>query len=135
MIFKGNLMTAPSALRTALLAFVTAGCIPAAARTENVLYRFQGGADGSQPAAGLIADKAGNLYGTTTTVGTSGFGTVYELSPPATPGGAWTQTTLYSFQGFLTGSDGANPQSPLLMDENGNLYGTTAAGGDSTYDF
>jgi uncharacterized repeat protein (TIGR03803 family) len=134
MMFKGNLMTAPLALRTALLALVAAGCIPGAAQTETVLYDFQGGADGSQPAAGVIADKEGNLYGTTTTVGATGFGTVYELSPPATPGGVWTQTTVYSFQGFLAGDDGANPQAPLIMDEEGNLYGTTSQGGNATID-
>jgi uncharacterized repeat protein (TIGR03803 family) len=132
MKLKGRWITAPSAPMTTLLAFLAAG-IPAAAQTENLLYIFQGGADGGQPAAGLVADEAGNLYGTTTTNGAGGFGTVYELSPPMTSGGSWTQTTLYSFQGFLPNpADGANPQSALVMDEQGNLYGTTASGGNST---
>ncbi len=129
-----RIMTAAVGPITLALAFVAAGCFPTAAQTETVLYDFQGGADGSQPAAGLVADKAGNLYGTTTTVGMYGFGTVFELSPPANPGGAWTQTTLYSFQGFLAGDDGATPEGPVTLDEEGNLYGTTYGGGDSTYD-
>ena len=93
-----------------------------------MLYRFQGAPDGAQPWSGLIADKHGNLFGTTNLGGTgscsSGCGTVFELSPQGKT--AWTETTLYSFQG---GSDGADPDAALVMDGNGNLYGITADGG------
>jgi hypothetical protein len=104
---------------------------PAFAAKEQALYSFQGGSDGAQPFAAMIADKAGNLYGTTNAGGgssscTSGCGTVFELSPPPKGGKAWTETVLHSFQG---GSDGANPEAPLVADNNGDLYGTTMEGG------
>ena len=95
--------------------------------TETVLYSFSGAADGGAPYAGLIFDGSGNLYGNTEYGGVSGAGTVFELAPPATPGGAWTETVLHSF----TGADGARPYfgTHLLFDANGNLYGQTDEGG------
>lgn len=94
---------------------------------ETVLYRFTGGNDGSFPLAGLVADSAGNLYGTTTSAGDlscsiffdTGCGTVFKISSDG------TETTLYTFNG----SDGAMPESGLLRDAAGNLYGTTFDGG------
>jgi uncharacterized repeat protein (TIGR03803 family) len=71
----------------------------------------------------LIADSAGNLYGTTTQGGASGNGVVFKLSP----GG--TETVLYSFTGGS--SDGAFPIAGLLADGAGNLYGMTGSGGTS----
>lgn len=105
---------------------------------ERVLYSFEGrgnggvnGQDGSAPAAGLIADAAGNLYGTTSTGGSSGncyggCGAVFQLIPPSVRGDAWTENILYNFQG---GSDGWMPLANLTLDSAGNLYGTTALGG------
>lgn len=93
---------------------------------ETVLYNFTGGSDGLQPFGGLIVDSAGNLYGTTYRGGASDDGTVYQMTPPAQQGGAWTETVLYSFAG---GSDGMGPQSDLIFDAAGNLYGTTDNGG------
>jgi uncharacterized repeat protein (TIGR03803 family) len=90
---------------------------------EKVLHSFNGG-DGANPAAGLIFDAAGNLYGTTTGGGTSGYGTVFELTPMG--GGGWTETILYSFG---NGTDGAIPYAGLIFDAAGNLYGTTFGGG------
>jgi uncharacterized repeat protein (TIGR03803 family) len=87
--------------------------------TYTVLFNFAG-LGGSLPNAGVIADAAGNLYGTTFQGGTHGYGTVYEL--PATGG----ETVLYSFTG---GSDGALPYAPLIRDAGGNLYGTAGQGG------
>jgi uncharacterized repeat protein (TIGR03803 family) len=107
------------------LTLTTAASIPAAAQSESVLYSFQGGWDGAQPVAGLI-DKAGNLFGTTGFGGAADAGTVFQLTPPTTPGGSWTETVLYSFQG---GTDGFFPYSVLVTDPAGNLYGTTLAGG------
>ena len=76
---------------------------------------------------GLILDSLGNLYGATVAGGTSknctgGCGVVFELSNNS---GKWTETVLRS----LSGSDGANPIAPLLMDANGDLYGTASNGG------
>jgi uncharacterized repeat protein (TIGR03803 family) len=98
--------------------------------TETTLYAFLGGIDGASPAAGLIFDKTGNLYGTTADGGAAGCnsgygcGTVFELTPNGS--GGWTKATLYSFQGA---SDGAYPFSGVIFDQTGHLYGTTAEGG------
>jgi uncharacterized repeat protein (TIGR03803 family) len=100
---------------------------PSTAWTETVLYSFSGGNDGGLPGTGVIFDAAGNLYGTTLQGGASGVGTVFELSPPATPGGAWTESVLYAFLGGTT--DGAKPFTGLAWDSSGNLYGTTYQGG------
>src|SRR5580698_10081618 len=107
---------------------------PGGAWTENVLYSFSG-IDGQNPYAGLIFDRKGNLYGTTGYGGPltcdrnrQGCGNVFELSPPAQPGGAWSETVLYNFTGRKVGY-GLYPFSTLIMDGLGNLYGTTVQGG------
>ena len=86
------------------------------------MYSFTGGADGAYPWAGVTFDTVGNLYGT---VSGARFptlnGSVFKLTPNLQ--GSWTESVLYSFQG---GSDGAFPQSDLIFDAAGNLYGTTA---------
>ena len=89
-----------------------------------MLYSFAGGSDGYWPESGLVADSAGNFYGTTANGGANGFGTVYELSP----GGV--KTILYAFAGYYNG-DGQTPSSGLVRDAVGNLYGTTSGGGTS----
>jgi len=106
--------------------------------TETVLYEFcvAGGLcpDGEQPEAGLVFDPAGNLFGTTYVGGTTQLygGTVFELSPPQLPGGAWTFATIYNFCSVVNCQiclDGMNPHSQLALDAAGDLYGTTTAGG------
>ncbi len=147
---------------------------------QTVLYTFQGGGDGKYPAAGVIFDQAGNLYGASAAGGQNGGGTVFELtastgwtfnllyslsgSMPYADGvlysmimdsagnlygttyengaynlgnvfkltrgsGGWTYTSLHDFTG---GSDGAYPVGSLTMDSNGNLYGATEAGGNTS---
>jgi uncharacterized repeat protein (TIGR03803 family) len=98
----------------------------AAGSTEKVLYNFTSFPHGESPQANLIADTAGNLYGTTYTGGAYQLGTVFKLTRGAK---GWTQTVLYSFKG---GSDGQYPLSSLVFDAVGNLYGTTGSGGTST---
>jgi len=93
---------------------------------EKVVYSFQGSPDGYYPWASLVADSAGNLYGTTESGG-SNYGTVFELTPPATAGGTWTEQVLHAFQN--DSSDGKYPTGTLVFDKQGNLYGTTQAGG------
>jgi uncharacterized repeat protein (TIGR03803 family) len=66
--------------------------------TETVLYMFGSNPnDGGWPVAGMIFDKQGNLYGTTTGGGVYGNGIVFELSPPTSGSTAWTETILYNF--------------------------------------
>jgi uncharacterized repeat protein (TIGR03803 family) len=89
---------------------------------ETVLYSFtNSGGDGGYPAAGLVMDKAGNLYGTTLRGGTYDYGTVFELDASG------NETVLHSFTN--SAGDGALPHAGLLIDKKGNLYGTTEAGG------
>ena len=104
--------------------------------TYKILYSFKGGKDGYLPTGDLVFDASGNLYGATDYGGGKGTtcdpvyqfcGTVFELSPPKTKGGQWTEKVLHSFAG---GTDGANPNGGLILDGKGVIYGTTAAGGD-----
>jgi uncharacterized repeat protein (TIGR03803 family) len=88
----------------------------------KVLYRFSGHQDGGNPEASVVQDKAGNFYGTTTEGGEFRYGTVFKLDPTG------KLTVLYSFTG---GSDGFMPTTDLLLGKDGNLYGTTYAGGSS----
>ena len=94
--------------------------------TEKVLYTFTG-SDGANPQAGLVRDSSGNLYGTTSNGGAYGLGTVFEL---VNSSGSFTEKVLYSFG--ATVADGAMPIAGLLIDNSGNLYGTTMMGGSVT---
>jgi uncharacterized repeat protein (TIGR03803 family) len=118
-----------------LLAVALTLAAPASAEwKEKVLYRFQGGIDGATPTGAVVFDKAGNIYGATGDGGASTCdspgqcGTVYQLAPPVTKGEAWTETVLYIFKGH-TQNDGATPEGGLVIDQAGNLYGTTGYGG------
>jgi uncharacterized repeat protein (TIGR03803 family) len=89
---------------------------------ETVLLSFTGSADGSHPLGGLLMDSLGNFYGTTSAGGAGNVGTVFKLDPTG------HETVLHAFAG-KTGGDGANPHDTLVMDNAGNLYGTTLSGG------
>jgi uncharacterized repeat protein (TIGR03803 family) len=93
----------------------------------KTLHSFNNnGTDGYQPIAGLAIDAAGNLYGTTSSGGTYGWGTAFKLKPST--GDAWIETILHSFN--LNGADGYKPSTSLVLDPAGtHLYGTTAQGG------
>jgi uncharacterized repeat protein (TIGR03803 family) len=93
--------------------------------TEKVLHNFGSGMDGQRPLAGLIFDAAGNLYGATSEGGSHDFsGTVFEMTPDGS--GGWREKILHNFG---SGKDGAGPESDLIFDGNGNLYGITVGGG------
>ncbi len=98
--------------------------------TETVIYNFLDGADGGWPISGVIAGKKGLLYGTAFIGGDSGNGVVFQLAPPASAGGAWTEKVVHAFQG---GNDGRDPDTPLVRDKNGALYGATYQ--DGQYEF
>lgn len=107
----------------------SAQAIPASAATLTNLYSFcsqENCTDGAAPEGGLIMDGSGNLYGTTALGGQYNHGTVFELSPE---GSTWSYTVLYSFCAEDNCLDGDDPLSPLVVDVNGNLYGTTHFGG------
>jgi len=103
--------------------------------TETVLYSFPTAKQGYLPNGDLVFDGAGNLYGATQYGGghgttCNGFyqycGAVFELSPPKTKGGKWTEKVLHGFKG---GTDGANPNGGLVLDGKGGVYGTSYEGG------
>jgi uncharacterized repeat protein (TIGR03803 family) len=91
----------------------------------TTIYSFHSRSDGFAPYGGLIFDSSGNLYGTAQTGGAGGGGTVFKLSPGA--GGSWSETTIYAFKEI--DNDAFFPNSSLILDGEGNLYGTTAGGG------
>jgi uncharacterized repeat protein (TIGR03803 family) len=98
--------------------------------TEKVLHSFAGGTDGANPNGYLVLDGSGTVYGLTFSGGNQSchcYGTAFELKPPNTRGGAWTEQLLHSFD--RTTSDGGNPVAGLVFDSEGNLYGTTLNGG------
>jgi uncharacterized repeat protein (TIGR03803 family) len=89
---------------------------------ETILYNFTGGPDGGEPFGGVVADKGGNLYGSTYFGGMLNFGTVFKVDSYG------NETVLHSFTGA---PDGKSPTGGLVLDQGGNLYGTTSAGGTS----
>jgi hypothetical protein len=118
----------PSSLVLTALALV-ASCAGA-----QTVHTFSGGADGAFPVAGLAAGKNGVFYGTTVAGGTSalcevtnGCGTVFQLTPPASPGGSWTETPIYTFPSSA-GGDGYLLSNPAVG-PHGEIYGTAYFGG------
>ena len=91
---------------------------------QSVLYAFNNsGNDGIRPFSGVVFDKVGNLYGTTSAWGGGNrYGTVFQLTPS---GSGWTESILYAFQGL---NDGQAPEGGVIFDPSGNIYGTTSGG-------
>lgn len=92
---------------------------------EHILHSFTGGGDAAFPSSELMMDAQGNLYGTTTLGGTNNVGAVFQLRPPAQPGGAWVEAVVHSF----ADTDGSSPAGRLQLGPDGSLYGTTSGGG------
>ncbi|HVI09245.1 MAG TPA: choice-of-anchor tandem repeat GloVer-containing protein [Candidatus Binatia bacterium] len=112
----------------ALIFILFALAVSAAASSTTIIYAFAGGKDGEYLDTDLVVDAAGNIYGTSVQGGDFSSGTVWELSPSAN---GWTHTVLYSFHG---GRDGSEPYKGVTLDAQGNLYGTTVAGGSGACD-
>jgi uncharacterized repeat protein (TIGR03803 family) len=121
----------PSFIASLIIATFTFGAARSVlAQTETTIHTFTAGGP-TYPSAALISDATGNLYGTTYYGGDvpsngcpyhTGCGTVFEISPH--PHG-WTQTVIYRFRG---GANGFDPIAPLVMDSEGNIFGTTTGG-------
>jgi uncharacterized repeat protein (TIGR03803 family) len=125
-----EVLTTGGTLLTALLVLLSNSVAQDTRPTLTTLYSFAGGSDGSDPLAGVVIGPGGVLYGTTQLGGTSNNGTVFSLTPPAAPGGPWTETLLHSFAGAPT--DGATPfEARVAIGPGGVLYGTTYNGGTS----
>ena len=103
----------------ATLSLTLAAAIPPAqAQTITPLHNFTGAPDGAFPQGALVRDRAGNLYGTTTSGG-NGDGTVYKIDNTG------RETVLFNFDAFVSG---INPTSALIQDRAGNLYGIADGG-------
>jgi hypothetical protein len=109
------------------LTLLFAVCAYASSSSEQVIYSFQPA--NQYPPTELVSDQAGNLYGPA--YSPTGVGNIYKLSPPAHKGGRWTKTTIFNFNG----TNGALPQTSLIMDAKGNLYGVTFDGGTGNCNF
>jgi uncharacterized repeat protein (TIGR03803 family) len=127
----GGLITAPRQCLTGGCGTVFELSPMAGGWTETVLYKFPGNSDGAYPRSPLLFDANGNLDGATSQggggscslgFGQSGCGTIFQLVPSH---GTWTENVLYRFQ-F---ANGEIPYQALLLDAEGNLYGTTNIGG------
>jgi hypothetical protein len=117
---------------------VSPPAIAGGAWTGTVIHGFGGPPDdGCNSDAPLTVGPGGVLYGTTAYGGSSpqcqttpGCGTVFQLTPPSTAGGAWTETVIYNFTALE--GDGAYPEAGVVLGKNGVLYGTTILGGSAT---
>jgi|HubBroStandDraft_1064217.scaffolds.fasta_scaffold00451_20 uncharacterized repeat protein (TIGR03803 family) len=124
------LQTATTARWLGILLLAFAIVVPgkAATPTLTTLYNFTDLGDGGFPEAGLVSGGAGgSLFGTASSGGGLGWGSVFKLTPSD---GTWTLTTIWDFTG---GADGGDPLSDLLMGSNGVMYGTTYLGGAHGY--
>jgi uncharacterized repeat protein (TIGR03803 family) len=125
-LLSGKALRAASTALTLAVVLVVGIVLTASvqAQTLSVLHSFTGTPDGSEPIAGLVMDDAGNLYGTTQLGGSSNGGTVFKVDTTG------KETVLYSFTEVGTG---LFPESNLVRDTTGNLYGTTSQGGSSNW--
>ena len=127
-VLFGSAMAPVAALLTLAIVGLAGG---ASAYTLKTLHSFCAEAnctDGQSPEGPLAMDAAGNIYGTTFQGGKNTCGTIFELSPPAR-GAHWRYKVLHSLCAGFTTKNGALPVSRLVIDVNGNLYGTTLNGG------
>ena len=117
----------PSARHALPLLFCSSLFMAAAtAATFQSLYSFGIAPDGELPIGAMAVDKNGVLFGATQLGGAHSYGTVFSLTPPASPGGPWTEAILWSFG---SPGDGGEPMGGVVLGEGGVLYGTTYSGG------
>ncbi len=99
--------------------------------TETLIYSFSGGSDGACPIGPFVSGTGGVFYGATYRGGISDAGTVFSLTPPASPGGPWTEAVLHTFASHP--GDGEGPQGGVVIGSGGVLYGSTVNGGRAGY--
>jgi len=105
----------------AVILLILAAVSAALASTESVVYSFANPPDAFKPQCNLVADTAGNMYGTTFSGGTTNLGAIFKIAATG------RESVVYSFAG---GTDGSHPVAGLFRDaKTGNLYGTTVYGG------
>lgn len=120
----GSMMLSRYANRYIFAALFLAGSLPMFGQVKTTLFNFPGGAMGSEPFSGLVADKAGNFYGTTYGSGILPSSSVaFRLSRSSS---GWTETVLHLFNGQ---GDGINPVAGVTLDKEGNIFGSTLYGG------
>jgi uncharacterized repeat protein (TIGR03803 family) len=102
---------------------------PGGSWTHKQLYAFTNANGDGQGWGGMALGSDGVIYGVTNAGGTNQQGTVFSLTPPVSPGGAWTEAILYRFG---EAGDGVSPNAPPVVDSHGVIYGTTGAGGNQT---
>ena len=125
-------LLARAGLSATFVAMLFAGSSLATGQSEFLVYSFpktgHSIAAGCTPQGNLVADSAGNLYGTTKYCGV-GVGTVFKLARPVPPSKQWIETVIHDFTGGSSGSlDGRYPQGGVVFDAAGNLYGTAVGG-------
>src|ERR1700757_1273115 len=108
--------------RAVFLAITILFLIAAGQASETVIHNFNPTPRGTFPASTLVADGAGNLYGTANG-GANDAGVLYTIAQDSQ--GKWTQTVLHTFKG---GTDGYAPRQ-LVADPAGNLYAFSESGG------
>ena len=119
---EASKLSPPAASGAAVPTTLRTGRILTQSPKETVLWNFDGGSDGGDPLGGIIADGAGNFYGTASAGAAHDVGTVFKLTQS---GSAFKETTLMTFRGL----NGAFPSGPLIMDSSGTLYGTAVEAG------
>jgi uncharacterized repeat protein (TIGR03803 family) len=128
---SGNLygMTSAGGLGHGTIYELTRPSTPGGAYAETVLYSFNGDGDGAKPLGNLVFNSAKALYGTVSAGGRNNCGTVFELSPPTSPGSPWSYFVLHAFAGP---PDACDPVVGVTLGKSGGvLYGTTFEGGAS----
>lgn len=108
------------------IAIVTLCCASALGQQYAAIWSFGARGDGISPWGRVALDRQGNLVGTAYSGGSKNAGIVYQLTRSAN---GWSETVLYNFCSLPSCADGANPWGGLILDEAGNLYGTTTEGG------
>lgn len=110
-------------------ALLASSAAPMAVSADSlkIIHTFVSIRKGVRPQSALTSDSTGTLYGTTYTGGASGDGTVYQLTPPSGGSKKWIQKVLHHFS--KSGKNGALPDTGVILDAQGNLYGTAVQGG------